>query len=130
MKKVTLMSILVLLMAIPAWAFSGEVVGTIQGFTCVTTGKVCPVDKEDPLVAATRVFVVKTSGTEYYFVPNLDRALLARYLNKKVKVVGQINSKYRSINAEVFQVWRDGKWKTIWTKELEEEIKKEFEVGT
>ncbi len=130
MRKILLTSIVILLMAIPAWAFTGEVVGTVQGFTCVTTGKICPVDKEDPLVAATRVFVVKTAGKDYYFVPNLDRALLARYLNKKVKVVGQINSKYRSITAEEFQVLRNGKWKTIWTKELEEMIMKEFEVGT
>ncbi len=130
MKKLLFTSLLVLLVAVPAWVFAGQVVGTVQGLTCVTTGKICPVDKEDPLVAATRVFVVKTEGSDYYFVPNLDRALLARYLNKKVRVLGEINPRYRSVTASELQVWKSGKWKTVWTKELEEEIKKEFEVGT
>ena len=130
MKKLLFTSLLVLLMVVPAWVFAGQVVGTVQGLTCVTTGKICPVDKEDPLVAATRVFVVKTEGSDYYFVPNLDRALLARYLNKKVRVLGEINPRYHSVTASEFQVWKSGKWKTVWTKELEEEIKKEFEVGT
>ncbi len=129
MKKMLITILLIFAMALPLQAIAGVVVGTVQGFTCVTTGKICPVDKEDPLVAATRVFVVKTEGTNYYFVPNLDRALLARYLNKKVRVVGHINPKYRAITVDEFQVWKDGKWKTVWNKELEDEIRKEFEVG-
>ena len=130
MKKVFLLILLVTMLLMPTWAFSAEVVGTIQGYTCVTTGKICPVDKEDPLVAATRVFVVKLEGPDYYFIPNLDRALLARYLNKRVRVIGEINPRYRSIRVKEFQVWRNGSWKTVWTRELEEQIKKEFEVGT
>ncbi len=130
MRKVSLLILLVAMLLMPTWVFSAEVVGTIQGYTCVTTGKICPVDKEDPLVAATRVFVVKLEGPDYYFIPNLDRALLARYLNKRVRVVGEINPRYRSIRAKEFQVWRNGRWNTVWTKELEEQIKKEFEVGT
>ncbi|MBW2141425.1 MAG: hypothetical protein JRG97_10195 [Deltaproteobacteria bacterium] len=35
----------------PILAIGGEVQGTVQGFTCVTQGKVCPVGAEDPMAA-------------------------------------------------------------------------------
>ena len=129
MKTISTVSVLLLLVLVPVWAMAGQVEGTIQGFTCVTQGKVCPIDREDPLVAATRVFVVNTSGHNYYLVPNLDRAILARYLNKKVRVVGNVNAKYKSITARSFEVWRNGNWKTVWTKEMEDKWRKELEVG-
>lgn len=65
---------------VPALAMGGVVEETIQGLTCVTFGKVCPVDKEDPMIAAERVFVVLVKADDYYLVPNLDRAILARHI--------------------------------------------------
>lgn len=103
--------------------------GTVLGFHCVMMGKTCPVGKEDPVVAAERVFVVVTSGGNYYFVPNLDRAILARHITEKVRVTGTINSKYKSIVADVFEVYKNGKWKTVWSKKMQEEFYKELETG-
>lgn len=126
---------LVLLLAfvlIPAWAMAGtgSVEGTVQGFHCVMMGKTCPVGKEDPVIAAERVFVVLTSAGNHYFVPNLDRAILARHVAQRVRVSGDINSKYKSIKAKTFEVWKNGKWKTVWSQAMQDEINKELEVGT
>lgn len=123
MKKI---SILVLALAVlilaPVWANAGTVEGTIQGFTCVTQGKLCPVGKEDPMAALERVFVVLTKGDDYYFVPNVDRAVLARHLNERVKVTGDISPKYPSIEANTIEVYEKGAWKTAWSREWQQEF--------
>lgn len=130
MKRVSLPVILLLaFLLIPVWAMAGTIEGTVQGYQCVTAGKTCPVGKEDPVVAAERVFVVLTSGGNYYFVPNLDRAILARHIAEKVRVTGPINPKYKSITAEVFEVNKNGKWVTVWSKEMQEKFYKELETG-
>ncbi len=120
------------LMLIPGLALAGKstIEGTVQGYNCVTMGKTCPVGQEDPVVAVERVFVILTSGGSYYFVPNLDRAVLARHIAQKVRVSGTLNSKFKSITANSFEVWQNGKWRTVWSKEMQEKIEKEFEVGT
>jgi hypothetical protein len=107
----------------PAMATSGTVEGTIQGYTCVSTGKVCPVGKEDPLIAHEKSFGVYTFENEFYFVPNMDRAILSRYINKRVRVVGEINPKYRSVQAKHLEVYENGKWGTPWSLQLEEAIR-------
>jgi hypothetical protein len=124
MKKVTLFFLVVSIMAlIPASAFAGAVEGTVQGFNCVTHGKVCPVGKEDPMVAAERVFVVLTKSGSYYFVPNLDRAILARHINQMVRVSGKASEKYPSIMADKLEVMKDGKWAETWNMAAEQEIR-------
>ena len=82
----------------PLAAFAGETTleGSIQGFTCVTQGKVCPVGKEDPLAGIERVFVLLIDDNNYYFVPNVDRAILARHINEKIRITGNLSDKYKS----------------------------------
>ncbi len=123
MKKMLLLTVLMGVFFVPALALAGEVVGTVQGLQCVTTGKTCPIGKEDPVIAAERVFVVLTAEGDYYLVPNLDRAIMARNITEQVKVTGTINKKYRSITAKTFQVWQDdGKWKKTWSEKIENEM--------
>jgi hypothetical protein len=128
MKK-RLLSIILLFafVSIPVWALAASVEGTIQGFHCVLLGKTCPVDKEDPVAATERIFVVLTSSGSHYFVPNLDRAMLARHLTDRVRVSGKLNTKYNSITADKFETDKNGKWKIVWSKEMQEEIEKELE---
>ena len=115
MKKISILVLaLSFLVLAPVWANAGSVEGTIQGFTCVTTGKTCPVGKEDPMAAVERVFVVLTKGGDYYFIPNVDRAVLARHINEMVKVDGTISAKYPSIQADKIEVYQKGAWKTVW----------------
>lgn len=119
-------SILVLALAVlilaPVWATAGEVEGTIQGFTCVTQGKLCPVGKEDPMAALERVFVVLTKGDDYYFVPNVDRAVLARHINDRIKVTGEVSAKYPSIEATQIEVFEKGAWKMAWSAKWQQEF--------
>ena len=120
MKKtyVLLVSLMLWLIAFPVHAEKARIEGTVQGFYCVTMGKTCPADKEDPVIGAERMFVVLTDEKEYYFVPNLDRAIMARYINDHVRVTGDLKEKYHSINADSFAVYEDGKWRTTWTEEM------------
>ena len=123
MKKFSLLILALLVLIIfPTWAVAGSVEGSVQGFTCVTQGKVCPTGKEDPMAAVERVFVVLTTGKSYYFVPNVDRAVLARHINSRVRVSGTVASNYPSIEANKLEVFSKGAWKTTWSLAMQEEI--------
>ncbi len=108
-------------------ASAGAIEGTIQGLQCVVSGKICPIDNQDPHVAAEKNFVVHNEGKGYHFVTNIDRAILARYLNKKVRVSGKASSKYNTLTADKFEVFIKGKWHTKWT--LEEELQQRRLAG-
>jgi hypothetical protein len=124
MKKLSVIMLsLFVLVLLPVWALAGTVEGSVQGFTCVTQGKVCPVGKEDPMIAAERIFVILTKGGSYYFVPNLDRAILARHINAQVRVTGDVSAKYPSIVANKMEVFKKGAWKTTWTQRAQDEIR-------
>ena len=109
MNKIIIILLALFVMALtPAWAIADTVEGSVQGFTCVTQGKICPAGKEDPVVAAERLFVVLTKDDGYYFVPNVDRAVLARHINDQVRVRGTINTKFHSIVADEIEVLKKG----------------------
>lgn len=110
------------LVLLPVLVFAAQIEGTVQGYKCVTEGKVCPIGQEDPLVALENVFVVLTAKDGYYFVPNLDRAVLARHINTKVRVTGNTNPKFKSITAEKLEVSRKGGWVVTWSKEMEKQL--------
>ena len=124
------MAAVLLLAGSPATAASTQMEGTVQGFTCVTQGKTCPVGKEDPIVAAERLFVVLMTDGSYVFVPNLDRAVMARHIRQQVRITGTYNPQYKAVTATVFEVLRDGKWETTWTTELQEGWDKELSKVT
>ncbi len=118
---------IVFLMA-PVMAIGASVTGSIQGFNCVTQGKVCPIGMEDPVIAAENVFVllVDAAKGEYYFVPNVDRAILARHINESVKIDGTVNAKMKSIKATEISV----KGKKVWSLDLEDKIYKDIFGGS
>lgn len=116
--KIIIVGILFLL--VPVFAMAGSITGSIQGFNCITQGNVCPIGKEDPVAASENVFVllVDASKGDYYFIPNVDRAVLARYINKQVTVDGNINSKWKSIKAT--DITSEGK--KVWSIAMQKEI--------
>jgi len=122
--------ILFVLVLLPVWALAGSVQGSIQGYNCVTAGKVCPIGKEDPVVALERVFVVLTKGGNYYFVPNLDRALLARHINEEVRVTGKVDQKFKSIQAVKLDVMQKGAWRTSWSLEMQRQLAQDLLGGS
>jgi len=95
-------------------AMAASIEGSVQGFTCVTQGKVCPIGQEDPMIAAENVFVVLTASKKFYFVPNLDRGIMARHLNEKVKIDGKMSGSYNAITAEALYTWVNGNWNKVW----------------
>ena len=109
-------SILVLFAMIfnPGWLQAESVEGRVQGFICATQGIYCPIGKEDPKTATERVFGVLTKDRKYYFVPNVDRAVLLKHVNDQVKIFGTISTKYVSINASKIEVLMNGTWRTAW----------------
>jgi hypothetical protein len=125
-KLATKLSLLVLALGLPMFltgvALGASVEGSVQGFRCVTQGKVCPKGKEDPMAAVENVFVVLTKGKDFYFVPNLDRAVMARHINNRVRVSGTLSSNYNAITANKLEVFRNGRWTVTWDFDMEKII--------
>ncbi len=130
MKRKRLMkrlSMIVLSLAVlslsPVLANAETIEGTVQGFSCITSGKACPHGQEDPLAAVESVFGVYTTDSKFYFVPNVNRSVLTRHINRPVKVTGTLNKQYSSIEAEKIEDKDDkGKWKTTWSLEAQERM--------
>jgi hypothetical protein len=115
----------VVFMLAPVMAIGASITGSIQGFNCVTQGKVCPIGGEDPIIAVENVFVVLVDAAkgDYYFVPNVDRGIMARHINQMVKVDGTINAKTKSIKASDLYVQDANKaWKKTWSANWEDTI--------
>jgi hypothetical protein len=110
----------VVFLMIPVFAIGATLTGSIQGFNCVTAGKVCPVGMEDPVIAAENVFVLLVDAAKgsYYFVPNVDRGIMARHINQEVKITGTVNEKMKSIKASQIDV----AGKKVWSSDLEDSI--------
>jgi hypothetical protein len=118
----------IVFMMAPVMAIGASITGSIQGFNCVTQGKVCPIGMEDPVIAAENVFVllVDAAKGDYYFVPNVDRAILARHINEQVKIEGTVNAKMKSIKAAAIYV----KDKKVWSLDLEDKIYQDIFGGS
>jgi hypothetical protein len=113
-KYVILMALFSLFL-FPALAMAETVEGTVMGLHCVMMGhKNCPVDLMDAVVQAESTFLVMSKDDKHYLIPNVDRAVLARYFNKDVKVTGKLDPKYSSIQAEKIEFGG----KTVWSREL------------
>ncbi|RPJ16046.1 MAG: hypothetical protein EHM30_07395 [Desulfobacteraceae bacterium] len=120
--KTTIIGLLFLL--VPVFAMAAGVTGSIQGFMCVTQGKVCPIGKEDAVAAVENVFVllVDAAKDEYYFIPNVDRSVLVRHLNTQVTVEGTVDAKKKTIKA--MDITSAGK--KVWSQNMEDEIYKDL----
>lgn len=118
----------IVFMMAPVMAIGASLTGSIQGFNCVTQGKICPIGMEDPVIAAEQVFVllVDAAKGEYYFVPNVDRGIMARHINETVKIEGTVNAKMKSIKATNIYV----KGKKVWALDLQDKIYQDIFGGT
>jgi hypothetical protein len=120
-------------LTVPVLAIGASVTGSIQGFNCVTQGKICPIGMEDPVIAAENVFVVLVDAAkgDYYFLPNVDRGILARHINEQVKVDGTVNAKMKSIKAtDIYTMDAKKNWKKVWSLDLEDKIYKDIFGGS
>ena len=129
MKSKWMVIIICGVLLMPALAIGDSFEGSVQSFTCITQGKVCPVGREDPMIAAERVFVLHVKAGEYYFIPNLDRAILARHLNQMVKVEGVKSDQFNAIKAKDLYVMDEGKWVKTWSQNWQDEVFNEITKG-
>ena len=114
MKKIGTVSVLILLSGLlSSAALAATVEGSVQGFTCVTLSKVCPLNEDDPLINMEKIFVVLTASNGYYFVPNITRDIMASFINQRFKVTGRINGKHKAIIAEKLYAWQNENWNLV-----------------
>jgi hypothetical protein len=92
--------------------------GWMQGFNCVAHGHQCPIDTLDPHLMLEPDFVLLLNDGEYWLMPNIARIVKAKYVNKAIRVNGDLNSKYKSINVDKLEVKLEGSFKTVWSKEM------------
>jgi hypothetical protein len=126
MKKFFAMMIIsAVFLMVPILAIGATVTGSVQGFMCVTQGTVCPIGQEDPVAAVENVFVILVDAAkgDYYFVPNVDRAVMARHIGEMVTIEGTVNKAQKSIKAS--SITKKGK--KVWTTDMEYEALKRFQ---
>jgi hypothetical protein len=116
--------VLVVLMAsaLVANAEMVTVTGKITGYTCLTRGYICPIDKADPMINLEKDFVLVTAKGDYYFMPNISVGLKARHALEVVTVTGTLNAKYKSIMVDTMSVGG----KQVYSKAAEERLKEEI----
>jgi hypothetical protein len=114
--------LLALLLAAGAVPAAQRWEGSIQGLACVTQGKVCPINMEDPLIALEKTFVLLTAQGAWYYLPNLDRGILARHLNRPVAVVGVLEPGSKAIMVDKLFVRRGKAWREAWSQDMEREL--------
>jgi hypothetical protein len=114
------------LLALPMVAAAASWTGTIQGLQCAVEGKLCPVGAEDPMAALEDNFVLVT-GDKFYLLPNVKNTFLSRYINEKVKIMGEQIGNYNSIRVQEMHVMKDGSYKTVWSPVIEDKLRKKME---
>ena len=124
-KKYCLVLGVLVALLVPALVANAEmmsVTGKITGFTCLTRGYICPIDKADPMVNLEKDFVLVTASGEYYFMPNISIGLKARHALEVVTVSGDVNAKYKSIKVSTMSVGG----KEVYSKAAEDKMFEEL----
>ena len=116
----------------PLMAIAASLTGSVQGFNCVTQGKVCPIGMEDPIISVENVFVllVDAAKGEYYFVPNVDRAIMARHINEQVRIEGTVNAMTKTVHASAIYAMDGRQWKKTWSVDMYDEIYRDIMGGS
>ncbi len=124
MRRLVILGLLLLLVlaAAPPAAAAQRWQGSIQGLNCVTLGKICPINLEDPLIALEKTFVLLMADGTWYYLPNLDRGILARHLNRTVVVEGRQEKGARAILVDKLLVKQGKAWREVWSPAMERDL--------
>ena len=118
LKNLTLSVPLLALLTMPVQSMAETFTGKLNGHGCAHAGTSCPVDRLDPHIALESDFVLQKQDGDYYFL-SMPRSTKVRYALEQVQVTGELNKKYHSIDVNEFKVKKNGKFKLIWSKELQ-----------
>ena len=115
----TVLFLTVMTFTIPITAEASKTLdGWMQGFNCVRHGHRCPIDGLDPHLMFEPDFVLLLDDGNYFLMPNIARIVKAKYVHKAIRVVGDVNPKYKSIDVDELQVKDGNSFKTVWSKEM------------
>jgi hypothetical protein len=95
--------------------------GTIRGAACTHYKQDCLDD--DPHIAIENDFVL-VQGDVHYFMPNLSRALKARYANKAVRISGNVDRKNHYIWVDKVEIEKGNKYQPVWNWKEQQELYK------
>ncbi len=114
---IALAAILILPAAAAAAGESATIHGKIVDRRCLSedaTGKIdaCPIDKADPRNSGNNEYLLMTTDSVYYFLPNVPRSLKENVVNTPVVVTGKVYPEYQSLI--VHKITEDGK--LLWCK--------------
>jgi hypothetical protein len=93
-----------------------SVVGRLNGHDCAHAGIACPVDAQDPRLLLERDFVLQQESGDYLFLTNIPRSTKLQYLLNDIKVTGNKDSKYNTIEVYELMIMRDDEWKSVWIR--------------
>jgi hypothetical protein len=101
---------------LPLYAGAAETVeGTLRGLRCVTDKTGCAESKRDPRIRVQSDFVLVRPDGDFYYIFNIDRDTKMQFVLDTVRVTGEVNERYQSINAQRMQVRKGNTWETVWT---------------
>jgi hypothetical protein len=116
--------IFILSLIFPATVMAVEIVtyeGTLQGASCVHYKKKCPED--DAHIALEHDFVLLLPDGEHYFLPNLNRAIKARYVGIPVRISGELEN--HEIWVDSLDVKKGNAYGNVWSWEKQQELYKD-----
>jgi len=115
----TFVLITALALIVPVVARASKTVeGWIQGYNCVVHGHRCPIDTLDPHLMLEPDFALIVDNGNYWLMPNIARNVKAKYVHSAIRVTGDLNSKYNSIDVDKLEVKKNGSYTTVWSKEM------------
>ncbi len=94
-----------------------KIEGTVKGLMCVLAGDICPVGEESLVTAIERTYVLLTDDGQWYLVPTFTTDQVSPYLNKRVRIEGDLVFNGKGINAITAEVYENGKWETQFSQQ-------------
>lgn len=93
-----------------------SVTGRLNGHDCAHAGIACPVDAQDPRLLLERDFVLQKESGDYLFLTNIARSIKLQYLLDDIKVIGNRDLKYNTIEVYELMIMQDDEWKSVWIR--------------
>ena len=95
--------------------------GILRGAACTHYKTGCPED--DAHIAIENDFVLVLPDGSHYFLPNLNRAIKARYANKHVRIAGEKED--HEIWVKSLEVKKDSKYQLMWNRKDQQKLYEE-----
>jgi hypothetical protein len=67
-------------------------------------------------------FVLLLPNGDHYFLPNLNRAIKARYVTKSVRIIGELENHEIWVNS--LDVKKNSRYMNVWSWKKQQEIRK------